>query len=148
MISGGLSKYKNKNVLLLQGPLGPFFHLFAKDLRAAGATVFKINFNLGDWLYYMTKSVLYRGRMEDWPEYFIKFVETHQIDSVFLFGDCRQIHRAAHEIATSKGLDIGVFEEGYVRPNHITLERSGTNAYSKLPKNPEYYINQTSHGDC
>ena len=52
------------------------------------------------------------------------------IDLVFLFGDCRPIHRAAHDVATAMGIDVGVFEEGYLRPDFITLERHGVNGNS------------------
>lgn len=44
------SGFASKRVLLLQGPVGPFFWNLAKDLRSVGATVFKFNFNAGDWL--------------------------------------------------------------------------------------------------
>jgi capsular polysaccharide export protein len=34
-----------------------------------------------------------------------------------------------------------VFEEGYVRPDHITLERFGANGNSLIPRNPIFYLN-------
>ena len=33
-----------------------------------------------------------------------------------------------------------VFEEGYFRPHWVTLERSGVNAHSLLPKDPQWYL--------
>ncbi len=60
-----------------------------------------------------------------------------------LFGDCRPIHQQALEIIRPLNLDIFVFEEGYIRPNHITLEQVGVNGNSLLPKTAEYYLNQT-----
>src|SRR5207253_3330067 len=41
---------RGKRVLLLQGPVGPFFRRLAARLRAAGAEVHKVNFNGGDGL--------------------------------------------------------------------------------------------------
>lgn len=134
MIQGGIEAFAGKNVLLLQGPVGPFFARLARDLRQAGATVFKINFNAGDWLFYPSGAHNYRGTMEDWPAFFREQVRAWQIDTVLLFGDCRPIHRAAHTIATEMKLEIGVFEEGYIRPNYITLERFGVNDNSRLPR--------------
>jgi capsular polysaccharide export protein len=32
-----------------------------------------------------------------------------------------------------------VFEEGYVRPNWVTLDRGGVNAHSSLPRDPQWY---------
>ena len=141
MVRGGLSIFKGKRILLLQGPMGPFFHRLAQDLNQAGAQVFKVNFNGGDWLFYSGNAFNYRGHMEDWPQYFENLLEQLHVDLVMLFGDCRPIHRAAHEIAQRHGLEIAVFEEGYIRPNYITLEQFGVNGNSPLPRSPIYYLN-------
>ncbi len=141
MISNGLGKFINKRVVLLQGPVGPFFRRLAKDLTWAGAQVCKINFNGGDWLFFPDHSTPFRGKPEEWPAFFEKFVLEKQIDTVLLFGDCRTIHIQARAIAERLGLEVGVFEEGYVRPDYITLERSGVNAHSSLPKEPLLYLN-------
>lgn len=141
MFRGGLSNFKGKRVLLLQGPVGPFFRRLARDLAQAGAQVFKINFNGGDWLFYPGDAFNYRGRMEDWPAYFEQMLEQLSVDVIMLFGDCRPIHSAAHEIAHRRGLEIGVFEEGYIRPHYITLERFGVNENSTLPRSPIFYFN-------
>lgn len=146
MLNQGLEQFAGKRVLLLQGPVGPFFTRLAKDLRQAGAQqVFKVNFNAGDWFFYPRGAFNYRGSMEDWPSWFGALVERLRIDVVFLFGDCRPIHSVAHKIAVEKGLDIGVFEEGYVRPDYITLERFGVNGYSQLPRVPDYYLDKADH---
>lgn len=43
-------------------------------------------------------------------------------------------------------MDIGVyvFEEGYLRPNFITLEKNGVNANSKMPRQANFYLNYLS----
>lgn len=139
MLDRGLEQFAGRRVLLLQGPVGPFFARLAKDLGRAGAQVFKVNFNAGDWLFYPRDALNYRGTMKDWPGWFEALIARLNIDAVLLFGDCRPIHRVAHAIAARKGLEIGVFEEGYVRPDYITLERFGVNGNSQLPREPEYY---------
>src|SRR5256885_12968535 len=50
-----------KRVLLLQGPVGPFFRRLATLLRAAGAEVHKVNFNGGDCLFFPTDALTWRG---------------------------------------------------------------------------------------
>jgi len=144
MVRGGLSIFKGRRVLLLQGPVGPFFRRLAQDISQAGAQVFKVNFNGGDWLFYPKNAFNYRGQPECWPAYFEALLEQLQVDTVLLFGDCRSIHHAAHEIAHRRGLEIGVFEEGYVRPHYITLERIGVNANSSIPRSPIFYLNNHS----
>lgn len=141
MIKEGLSTFEGKRVLLLQGPLGPFFKRLARDLKGAGAEVYKINFNGGDWLFYATGSTAYRKREEDWPEFFEQCLTDWQIDVVLLFGDCRSMHQLAHKITQRRGVEIGVFEEGYERPDYITLERFGVNGNSLISRDPAYYQN-------
>jgi capsular polysaccharide export protein len=142
MITGGISIYKDKRVLLLQGPMGPFFRRLAADLERAGAQTCKVNFNGGDCLFSPGRAIAFRGRMEEWPAFFERLLIDRQIDIVLLFGDCRPLHREAHAIATKRGLDIGVFEEGYVRPDYITLEQFGVNGYSLIPRIPAFYFRQ------
>lgn len=139
MISQGIEVFSGKRVLLLQGPVGPFFSRLAADLRQAGATVFKINLNAGDWLFYPCAAINYRGTMEAWPFWLEQQLSTWHIDIIFLFGDCRPIHVSAHAVAMRLGIEIGVFEEGYVRPDYITLERFGVNGNSQFSRLPENY---------
>jgi len=141
MIKDSLSAFSGKRVLLLQGPIGPFFRRLARDLTKAGAHVSKINFNGGDWLFYPTQASNFQGRMEDWSSYFAEFLDKQRIDTVLLFGDCRPIHRIAHQIAHRRKLEIGVFEEGYIRPDFVTLERFGTNNHSLIPREADFYLN-------
>jgi capsular polysaccharide export protein len=143
MIKSGLSTFKGKRVLLLQGPVGPFFRRLARDLTQAGAQVFKVNFNGGDWLFNPVDAFNYRGHPRDWPTYFESLLDQLHVDVVMLFGDCRRIHRAAHGIAHRRGVEIGVFEEGYIRPHYVTLERFGVNGNSPLSRLPVYYLNNT-----
>lgn len=124
--------YKGKKVLLLQGPRGPFFWKLRKDLKSFGAQVFKINFNGGDWLFYPKACTNYRGGMQNWRNFLERYIQEKGIDIVILFSDWREIHRIAIEICKSKGILVGVFEEGYVRPHYCTLEPRGVNGFSLL----------------
>lgn len=135
----GIRAFAGKRVLLLQGPVGPFFARLASDLRAVGAEVHKVNFHGGDWLYFRRGAMNYRGTMQQWPGWLEARMRALRIDVVFLFGDCRPIHRAAYEVATRLGVEVGVFEEGYVRPDYVTLERFGVNGFSRLPRLPDAY---------
>lgn len=140
MIQGGIGAFAGARVLLLQGPVGPFFARFARDLKRAGAHVETIAFNGGDWLFRPGRTIcpttVYRGTMADWPCWLAGHMAARSIEVVFLFGDCRPIHQAAHRVATRMGIDVGVFEEGYLRPDFITLERHGVNANSMMRRLP------------
>ena len=139
MIPDPWSVFRGRRILLLQGPVGPFFWRLSKLLRAAGATVYKVNFNGGDCLFYPRAAISWRRPMQEWPKFFESLLGELRIDIVILFGDCRPIHRVARKIAWQHGVNVGAFEEGYVRPNFITFERFGVNGYSLVPRRPDFY---------
>ncbi|MEO8281737.1 MAG: capsular biosynthesis protein [Ideonella sp.] len=134
------NSFAGLRVLLLQGPVGPFFARVADAMRDAGAaSVQKINFCGGDWLYYRKDASNYRGSLAEWPAYLAQYLEQYRIDVLVLFGDCRPVHAAAIDLATRRGLTYWVFEEGYIRPNYVTFERHGVNGFSGLPKAVSHY---------
>ena len=134
-----------KSVLLLQGPVGPFFKRFAVELESHGTRVTKINFNAGDSIYFRgANAISYRQPMDEWPAYFRSLVAERVIDSMFLVGDCRAMHKAVIPIARELGIAVWVFEEGYLRPDHITLERDGVNGNSSMSKDPDLYRREVS----
>lgn len=142
MFDQGINGFSGKNVLLLQGPVGPFFSRLARDLAAAGARVSKVNFNAGDWFFYRRGALSFREPLRKWPAFLAALIDELDVDVILLFGDCRPIHRVAHEIAVARQIELGVFEEGYVRPDYLTFERHGVNANSQMPRNPLYYLNR------
>ncbi len=134
---------QHRRVLLLQGPVGPFFRRLAQYLSGGGARPFKINFNGGDAAFFPgTESdgvFSYRNTLYGWRSYLHSFLITHDIDAIVLFGDCRPYHRIAAKLSRRLGLPVYVFEEGYLRPDFITLERDGVNANSLLPRSAGFY---------
>lgn len=132
--------FAGKNVLLLQGPIGNFFYRLAKLLKNADARVFKLNFNGGDFLYYPFNATRYKGKMQHFSGFFSKFCKDNKIDTIMLFGDCRPLHERAIKEAKKMGLEVFVFENGYLRPNYITLEKDGVNANSAMSKDEHFYL--------
>jgi capsule polysaccharide modification protein KpsS len=129
-----------QHALLLQGPVGPFFRRFAEDLRRRGTRVTKVNFNAGDALFFRGKDVIaYDGKLDAWPAAFRKLVAERQIDAVFVFGDQRAIHAPVIAIAKELGIAVWAFEEGYLRPDYVTLERDGVNGNSTMPRDASIY---------
>lgn len=126
-----LAQYRR--ILLLQGPNGPFFARLRDQLAAAGCEVWKVNFNGGDDLFYRGRNVLrFRGAMASLAGFLQATLREKRIDAVIAFGDCRRPHRIAARAAAQAGIAFWVFEEGYIRPDHITLEAGGVNARSGL----------------
>jgi capsule polysaccharide modification protein KpsS len=105
-----------------------------------GCEVTKVNFNSGDDLYFRGPEVVrFTGASDAWPDFLEQLIRDRGIQAIVLFGDCRPLHRAA--IARARAIDcpVFVFEEGYLRPDFVTLERDGVNGYSKVPKDPGFY---------
>jgi len=129
------------NILLLQGPIGPFFTKLDLHFRTQGANTFKIALNAGDWLFSNKDTVYsFKGKREEWDPFIRDFLSKKAINKIFLFGDCRFYQ--SHTIKTAKelNLDVFVFEEGYLRPDFITLERDGVNHYSSMKRDAEFYL--------
>jgi Capsule polysaccharide export protein len=122
-----------RRVMLLQGLMGSFFRRLGIALRKAGHEVFKVNFNGGDKAYWrLPNGIDYRGTLAEWPESFARLLEKHRISDVMLFGDCRDHHMAALKVCRERGVTVWVFEEGYVRPDWVTMEVGGVNGHSYL----------------
>lgn len=133
--------FETRQFLLLQGPIGPLFAQLGDALSAAGHGVLRIRFNGGDWLFSGASVCLdFRGPQDRWPEFLERTLRDFAITDIVLFGDCRPLHRLAVIAARARGLRVHVFEEGYLRPGWVTLERDGVNGHSRLPAIPGAYL--------
>lgn len=121
-----------RTFLFLQGPPGPFFWKLAEQLRADGATVLRINLSGGDRYDWPGEAAEYRGRMSDWMLHVDAFMRERGVTDLVLFGDCRPVHVAARQMAQQRRIRVHVFEEGYIRPDWMTLERDGVNGNSRF----------------
>ena len=55
-----------------------------------------------------------------------------QITDLVIYNDTRPFHKTAIQAAHARGINVHIFEEGYLRPYWITYERDGSNGNSKL----------------
>lgn len=122
-----------QSFLFLQGPHGPFFCALGRALAEKGHDVTRVAFNGGDLLDWPGReTVLFRRHAEAWPGWLGALATERRISDLVLYGDCRPLHRAAIELLRPLGVRIHVFEEGYFRPDWVTLERDGVNGHSRL----------------
>ena len=134
-----------RTFLFLQGLATPFFARLADQIAARGHKVERINLSGGDWVFWPRfGAVNYRGRFNDWRGYLGGFLHERGVTDVILFGDCRPYHRVAVDLARSRGIAVHVFEEGYFRPDWITMEHDGTNGHSRLPRERQAYIEEAA----
>lgn len=129
-----------RRVLFLQGVPGPFMHQLGQALASRGHGVLRVNFNGGDKADWPSlPSVDFRGHIRDWPDFLQGLIDRYIPTDIVFHGDCRPLHRAAVALAERDGITPHVFEEGYLRPNWVTLEVGGVNGYSRLPTQASVY---------
>jgi capsular polysaccharide export protein len=123
----------DRRFLFLQGPHGPWFHRLGGLLRAAGAKVWRVGFNLGDRIFWPGPGyIAFQDSHDRWPDACADLMMRHQITDLVLYGDTRPIHAQAVALARLRGITVHVFEEGYLRPYWVTYERGGSNGNSRL----------------
>jgi capsular polysaccharide export protein len=138
---------KKRNFLFLQGPVSPFFKAIAKMLKRRGHTVSGISFCLGDEIYCPRPYVRYRGKLDEFSDFISNYLKANLITDIMLFGDCRQQHKQAIEVAKALDIKIHVFECGYFRPYWITYELDGVNMNSPMVDVSEHFVGYPSSYD-
>jgi len=134
------AKVNSRAFLFLQGCTSPFFSRLGELLSSRGHQVYRINFNAGDAVYWRKLPAWnFRDPVSSLPAYLDEKFGAVGITDVIMLGDTRPVNRAAIPIADQYGAKVHVLEEGYFRPNWITLEEGGINGYSHLPNNPDWY---------
>ncbi|QKX15821.1 capsule biosynthesis protein [Microbulbifer sp. YPW1] len=78
----------------------------------------------------------YTGGPAGWPEYFAGYLRQHNIRAVVVYGDCRYYHREARAVCDEQSVSFWAFEEGYLRPDFVTLEQGGVNGFSGVDWSP------------
>ncbi|WP_168161486.1 capsule biosynthesis protein [Oceanicola sp. S124] len=124
-------------VLFLQGPPSGFARALGGELRARGATVFRVNLCIGDWLYWHGRGTRsYRGSLARWPDWLEAFCRAEGITDMLYFGDRMPYHVAARAVGERLGLRLLSYEYGYLRPDWIVAEPGGQGAFSLLTAEP------------
>ncbi len=127
-------------VLLLMGPLGLFFARLSRHLEAQGVPVYKLSLPLHEFGFRADQRLPYAGAPEAFPAVLAAWIGRYGIRHVFMYGDYISLHRRAlEELRNHAQVTAGVFELGYTRPHFITLETTGVNARSALPRDPGFY---------
>lgn len=132
-------EFSGKTVLLLQGPVGTFFHRLAIKMKKNKTKVLKLNFNGGDFFFYPNGKRC-KCDEKDLENFYENFFKEKKTDAIVMYNDCRLIHAKAIKVARKLGIGIWIFEEGYLRPYCITFEKDGVNANSSLPRDKNFYL--------
>jgi capsular polysaccharide export protein len=131
-----------RSFLFLQGMATRFFARLGEALDGMGYEVHRVNFNGGDWLFGPFKgAVNFAKDISAWPQFLEQRLLDWNVTDIILFGDCRPLHKEAIRVAILRGVRVYVVDEGYIRPNWVTVEQGGVNGNSSLPRDPTWYRN-------
>ena len=72
-------------------------------------------------------------------------MDEEQVTDLHVFGDWRPLHREAVLLARVRGIRVWAYEEGYLRPDYITMEQGGVNGLSSLPNTREGMAELAAH---
>ena len=135
-----------RSFLFLQGMATPFFLRLALALENEGHRITKINFCGGDRLFWNGKNVIdFRDEISSFQEWLIALHKAEKFTDIVLFGDKRPIHVIGIAVARLCNCKVHVFEEGYIRPNWVTLEENGVNGLSSLSRDRQWYLDNQEH---
>ena len=141
-----------RRFLIVTAPFGPFGRAMAEQLVAEGASVARMLFNAGDAAYWRRSGAQpYTGDVRRWPQRLAKLVQDQGLTDVIVFGEGGPYNQgvlsqaaklkaaASLEADRLHPLRIWVLENGYFRPDWITVEENGVNASSGLPRDRKSY---------
>ena len=139
-----MSSEDARTFLFLQGPHGTYFARLGGALVARGHQVHRVNLCGGDRLDWAGPAINYHGTLRSWPVFVDDLIVGRGITDVVLFGDCRPYHASAHGMAKARGVRVHVLEEGYIRPDYVTLEQGGVNGHSRMSRDPAWFRAEAS----
>ncbi|MBJ3777389.1 capsule biosynthesis protein [Acuticoccus mangrovi] len=122
-----------RHVLLLQGPPSSFFRVLERAFRDRDIQVTRVLLHAGDWLRSGGKGVPYRGRLDGFDAFLDRLVGTLKITDILYFADRTPYHRVAQRVANRRSITPYAVENGYLRPDWLTLEPGGMGAFSRFP---------------
>ena len=118
-------------------PFGRFGRDLIAALRTGGADVRHMIFNAGDLLSLRgAGGIRFQGDAAAWPARLEELA--CEFTDLVVFGESGPYNQAVLDRA-GNGARVWVLENGYFRPDWITLEQGGANAGSGLPRSREGY---------
>ncbi|MEM0922985.1 MAG: capsular biosynthesis protein [Pseudomonadota bacterium] len=124
-------------VLFLQGPPTAFWPELAAAFRLAGHRTRKVHFCLGDQVFWRGGGAgAYRGTLQAFGGWLDALCDLEGVTDILYYADRLPYHIAAAEVAERRGLRVWAVENGYLRPDWLTLEPFGMGRNSRFPRDP------------
>ena len=136
--ASGLKGLAGRRFLIVSAPFGPFGRVFADTLRARGAEVSRMLFNAGDRLSWRRPGgISFKGHAGQWPERLLEMAPDYT--DILVFGEGGAYNQAVLRNIDRIKAAVWVLENGYFRPDWVTIERNGVNGSSSLPRTGAAY---------
>jgi capsular polysaccharide export protein len=129
---------RERRVLLLQGPPTPFFSVLERAFTARKVPVTRVLLHAGDRLRAGGRGIPFRGRLGEFDGWLERLMLERGITDVLYFADRIPYHRVAEAVATRLGAMPYAVENGYLRPDWLTLEPGGMGAFSRFPADRQH----------
>ena len=127
-----------RRFLIVTAPFGGFSRRLAKALRRRGAGVTRMIFNAGDLCDWRDPDrIAFNLPAAAWPNRLRRLADRHT--DIIVFGEGGPYNQGVLSQAADLPCAVWVLENGYFRPDWITVERNGVNARSGLPRDASAY---------
>lgn len=131
---------ERRHFLFLQGGVSLFFARLAGQLERSGHRVSRLNFCSGDRLLWPRPgAIAVREPVDGLRDRLASICLALEVTDLMLLGADRPVHRPAVGLARELGLRAHLVDEGYLRPNWLTIERAGVAGVAPLPRDPDWY---------
>ena len=129
---------RGRRFLIVTAPFGGFGRLLAQAVAARGGETMRMIFNAGDLVTWRREGgVAFRDDVRRWPARVRELAR--DFTDIVVFGEGGPYNQGVLAQAASLNARVWVLENGYFRPDWITLERNGVNGSSRLPRSADGY---------
>lgn len=131
-----------RRFLIVTAPFGPFGRAMAHELTSRGAEVSRMIFNVGDVFYWRRPGgIHFKSEIRHWP---VRLAElAPAFTDIIVFGEGGPYNQGVLSQQARFEARVWVLENGYFRPDWITVEQGGVNASSRLPRDRDSYADDS-----
>ena len=127
-----------RKFLIVSAPFGNFSRVLAEVITSMGGQVERMIFNAGDYVTWRRPGgMAFREDSQAWHRAVPKLAKAYT--DIIVFGEGGPYNQAVLGQRQQVSSRIWVLENGYFRPDWITLEEDGVNGSSSLPRNASGY---------
>lgn len=127
-----------RRFLIVTAPFGRFARVLARVLRQQGADVTRMIFNVADHVSWRdADAIVFKESVRLWPEQLRKL--SADFTDILVFGEGGGYNQGVLAQSEHLSCAVWVLENGYFRPDWITVERNGVNGSSGLPRSAVGY---------